>query len=1026
MENNQFCHLHSHSAYSLLDGLCNLPDLVLRAKELNQPAIALTEHGNMHSAFNFYKECKKQGIKPIIGIETYLAKNRMQDKEEDDRQRYHFLLLAENQTGYKNLIQLSSLAYTEGFYYKPRIDNELLAQYSDGLIATSGCMASPVAQAYFENPQKAIQLINFYSDIFPDRFFLELQEHSIPELTEYNKFLIEQSKKNNLPLLATNDVHYINHGDSFNHDVLLCVQTNKKYQDKNRMRFSDNGYYLKSYDEMFQLFGEYPESLSNSVLISEMCNVNLDFDGYKIPKFQNNLDSFAELWKVAHNGLINRYKLLQIAKNPAILTRFEYEMSIIQQMNIADYFLILWDLCKYARSQNVWYNTRGSATGSIVCYALGITSLCPLEHELYFERFLNPSRVNLPDVDLDIEDVQREKIAHYLLEKYGSENVAQIATFSTMKARGTIRDVFRAMDVPLSQADIVAKSIPQIPGKVITINNVLDGESEFYSPEFNSHYQSYQKEIDIAKGLESTVRHSGIHAAGVVVTPSPVTDYAPVMRNTNGLGGIKTATQWDMKTVDEIGLLKIDLLGLTTLSAIRECSQLIQQRYNIRCRYDDIPFESFHKPLLVDKPVSKAFQLLAQGKTVGCFQLENAGLQNVLKQMKPTEFRHIVAAISLYRPGPKQFIPEYIAGLHGYKRNSKYEILEDILGKTYYSLVYQEQIISIARKIANYSAHEADYIRKAIGKRDPVLMASHKEKFINGGLENGYEKQFLEELWQDIEKFASYSFNAAHANSYATLSVKTAYLKANFPLEFMVSCINSESSKPDRQKDYLFETLRLGIKLLPPDVNYSTNEFQIENDAIRFGYSAIKYAKSTEEIIANKPYESFGDFCNKVNAKKVGKKTMCALLCSGAFDSILDRNKALQIVENYTQWQKGKFNFAETIYSQKQIEKFELEYTPIVLNKSYTFLDNYNDGDFIVLTGVVQNIDIILTKYGKKFAKFVLDNVECLMYNTDNLGTLESGQVVARGKVRHDVHGSNVVVDNVLGQGNKVKKAILL
>jgi DNA polymerase-3 subunit alpha len=786
-----FVHLHVHSEYSLLDGLGRTKDLAKEAVRLGQKALALTDHGVMHGAVEFYRNCKKQGIKPVIGVEAYMTPHgrRMVDRHPHiDKKPHHLLLLAQNMTGYKNLLKICSDAQLKGYYYKPRIDADYLAAHADGLICTTGCMAAEIpwllngSEDRIPQPDKALERLQWYLDVFGrERFFIELQEHSIPALTEVNKTLFDWSKSHQLELLVTNDVHYVTAGDAPAHDTLLCVQTNSVKNQQKRMRLSDSGYYLKSETEMRDLFRplvDLPDSaFTNSVKIADMCDVDLEDDSFHLPdlppgKMPAGFTYETFLRHLTDEGLKIRYG--SRADSPEVQARKEHELSIINRMGFSIYYLIVWDLCEYARGRNIWWNVRGSGAGSIVAYAVGITLIDPLKNNLIFERFLNPGRISMPDFDLDYPDDQREELIRYTVDTYGSDRVAQIVSFGRMKARAAIRDVGRAMDVPLSEVDVLARQITAIPGKPVTIDNALDKEHEFYSEELRNQYEQIdhvRELIDYARNLEGVARHSSIHAAAVIITDKPLVEYVPLMRAPRLGDGEKTeteksiaVTQFEFPICESIGLLKVDFLGLSTLTVMRKAAELIEQRHGVKYHLENIRVdEPDWQPLDPNLPpdhLKKAFQLLSGGNTSGVFQVEGQGMTNMLREMKPTSFEHIVAAISLYRPGPMEYIPTYIRRLHGEEEISfKHDRLKNILGETYGIIVYQEQIIQIASDLAGYSPGDADQIRKAVGKKIKAKIDEHHSKFIDGAEKHGVPRETSEAIWGDIEFFARYGFN---------------------------------------------------------------------------------------------------------------------------------------------------------------------------------------------------------------------------------------------------------------------------
>ncbi|MDT8307058.1 MAG: DNA polymerase III subunit alpha, partial [Anaerolineae bacterium] len=824
-DQQQFVHLHVHSEFSLLDGLSRIPHLAARARELNMPALALTDHGTMHGTIDFYRACKREGVKPILGVETYMAARRMTDKDaQKDRNRFHLLLLAMNQSGYHNLLQIASDSQLEGYYYRPRIDHEYLAAHSDGLIATTGCLAGEIPRAIQEgNRKRAEELMGWYVDVFgTERFFIELQEHSIRELRAVNKILLEMAPRYNLRFLATNDVHYTSAEEASPHDVLLCIQTGKTVDMQERMRMSDQGYYLKSYLEMERLFGDVPGALSNSLLIAEMCDVNPEPEGYHLPHFEvpEGYTPESYLRHLCEKGLIWRYGEERAAGDERLRRRLEHELSIIHSMGFATYFLIVWDLCEFARERDIWWNVRGSGAGSVVAYTLGITGIDPLANSLIFERFLNPGRVSMPDIDLDYPDDRRHEMIEYTVRKYGSDKVAQIITFGTMGARAAVRDVARALDIPLDEVDSIAKLIPAIPGKPCSIANALDSEHEFYTSDLAELYRSdtrVQRLLDTARQLEGVARHASTHAAGVIIADRPLVEYAPLHRPTSSAdNGMGIVTQWPMEVLESIGLLKVDFLGLSMLTIMRRACELIEQRHGVRYTMDNIPYDEGHSGPDPEKTPDQLFELLGRGEVLGIFQVEGAGMRRLMMEMKPTRFDHIIAAISLYRPGPMDNIPEYIQRMHGQtKVTYHHPDLEPILADTYGILVYQEQIIRIAAELAGYEPGEADMIRKAVAKKKRKLMEQHRLKFTEGAMANGYSQAVCDAIWGDIEFFARYGFNKAHAADYAVITCQTAFLKAHYPVEYMAALLSVERHNTDKVATYLADARRMNIRVAP-------------------------------------------------------------------------------------------------------------------------------------------------------------------------------------------------------------------
>lgn len=773
---SQFVHLHCHSEYSLLDGMSKLSDLATRARELDQPAIALTDHGVMFGAIEFYKACKQAGVKPIMGMEGYLAARRMQDRDPQlDRERFHMLLLAENQTGYQNLLKLASVAQLEGFYTRPRIDKETLAAHSEGIIATTGCLAAEVPRYLARGDERgALDRLKWYLDVFGrERFFLELQGHEIEELKRVNTTLLAWARKYEIGLVATNDVHYVRQEDARPHDVLLCVQTGDPISKPGRLQLTPIGsYYLTSAAEMAALFGDWPEALDNTLIIAERCEVNLDAKGYHLPDFPvpEGYDAESYLRALVERGLVERYGPERAKNDPVVRKRVERELSIIHNMGFDTYFLIVWDLCRFAAEADIWWNVRGSGAGSVVAYTLKITSIDPIKNDLLFERFLNPARVSMPDIDIDFPDDRRAEMIEYAVNKYGSDKVAAIITFGTLGARAAVRDVARALEVPLTEADRIARMIPAVPGKPVHLDKLLFDEATaeewpLQAQEIRAVYASdpdARALLDTAIKLEGLARHASTHAAGIVITDKPVVEYCPLHRPTKGddEGPVNQVTQFPMAIIEAIGLLKVDFLGLSTLTIMRKACELIEQRHGCKLSLANIPYERRPDDPVADADVLKAYELLQQGHTVGVFQVEGAGMKRVLTEMKPSEFEHIIAVISLYRPGPMEYIPTYIARMHGKEPVTYHHPkLKQILENTYGIIVYQEQIMRIASELGGYSPGEADLMRRAVSKKKAKDIEYHKGIFVKGATERGIPQEVAERIYGDIEYFARYGFN---------------------------------------------------------------------------------------------------------------------------------------------------------------------------------------------------------------------------------------------------------------------------
>lgn len=897
-----FVHLHVHSEYSLLDGFSNIKKMVKKAHDMGMPALALTDHGTMFGIIEFYHAATNAGIKPIMGIEAYLAARSMHERDPQlDKKSSHVLLLAENETGYGNLLQIASAAQLDGFYYFPRIDHQFLAEHAEGLICTSGCMSAEIPRLIKqENMEAAHRSLDWYYETFgTNNFFLELQEHDIPELERINKTLLDLGHRYHSRFVATNDVHYINPEDHRLQDILLAIQTGCVLTDPNRMRMSDKSFYLRTPQEMAQLFQEIPEALNNTLSIAERCNLDLSFKGYHLPRFDVPAGETAEsyLRRLCEQGLERRYT--ERATDPLILQRLDYELNIIHQMGFETYFLIVWDLCRYARDQGIWYNARGSAAGSIVAYSLSITLVDPIAHGLIFERFLNPGRISMPDIDLDFRDDRRSEMLEYTAQRYGDDKVAQIITFGTLGARAAIRDVGRVMDIPLSEVDSAAKLIPNIPGKPVSISDALE-----QVPEFNQLYQStsYFKElIDTASQMEGAVRNAGTHAAGVIITDKPIIEYLPLHRPTGTSleeNPIKIVTQFEMSHMEDLGLLKVDFLGLATLSIMARACDLICQRHGVDFNLENIP---------TDDP--ETYELLGRGDTAGVFQVEGSGMRRYLIQMKPEKLDHVVAMVALFRPGPMEFIPGYIRRMHGEEKvEYRHPALETIFKETYGYPVYQEQLMFAVMNLAGYSAPEADDLRKAVAKKQKEKLHKHREKFINGAIAHSIPKETASEIFNDWEEFARYGFNKAHAADYGVLAVQTAYLKTHYPVEYMTALLTVNQNDTDKVALYIADCRRMGIEIAAPNINDSDWDFTIENTPdgkplIRFGLGAIKNVghAPVNVILESRgkggAFRSINEFAHRVDLRQVGKRTLECLIKVGALDSFGSRTVMLQSLD---------------------------------------------------------------------------------------------------------------------------------
>lgn len=913
-----FTHLHVHTEYSLLDGSSKIKELVQQVKDLGMDSIAITDHGVMYGVIDFYKAAKEIGIKPIMGCEIYVAPSSRYDKEPNagDERYYHLVLLAENNVGYQNLMKIVSKGFVEGFYYKPRVDYEVLEQYSEGIIALSACLGGEVQRNLIKGDYtQGLEAAKRYEKIFgKGNFFLELQDHGIHEQKNVNQQLLRLSEELSIELVATNDIHYTYAGDELPHDILLCIQTNKKVADEIRMRYEGGQYFLKSEEEMKSLFPYALQALENTQKIADRCNVDLEFGVTKLPKFDvpSEYTSLEYLTYLCTKGLEERFGEISLELNE----RLQYELTTIEKMGYVDYFLIVWDFIHYAKQNNIIVGPgRGSAAGSIVSYSLGITDIDPIKYNLLFERFLNPERVSMPDIDIDFCYVRRQEVIDYVINKYGKDRVVQIVTFGTLAARGVIRDVGRALDMPYATVDSIAKMIPTDLG--ITIEKALK-----MNPQLNSVYENDNQIkylIDMSKRLEGLPRHTSMHAAGVVISQKSVDEYVPLSRASDG----SITTQFVMTTLEELGLLKMDFLGLRTLTVIQDSVRLINKNPSIKFDLNKIDYN--------DK---KVFELIGSGKTDGIFQLESAGMKSFMKELKPENLEDIIAGISLYRPGPMEFIPKYLKGKNN-KDDIRYDCpqLEHILKPTYGCIVYQEQVMQIVRDLGGYTLGRSDLVRRAMSKKKASVMEKERHNFVYGNpeeevsgcLSNGIEEKVAHQIYDEMTDFAKYAFNKSHAAAYAVVSYQTAYLKYYYPVEFMAALMTSVIDNTTKVSEYILASKGLGIEILPPDINEGEGAFSVNSNAIRYGLSAIKsVGKSVIENIVsererNGRYTSLKNFVERLNGRDLNKRAIENFIKAGAFDSLGGTRKQLisiyvTVLEHVNQIKKNSVSGQMTLF----------------------------------------------------------------------------------------------------------------
>jgi len=1062
--NKEWISLHTHTAFSLLDGSCKIPDLVKRAKELGMKSLAITDHGTMYGCVEFYKACIQEGIKPVIGCEIYVAGRSMYAKShENGNDTHHLVLLVKDEVGYKNLMKIVSEAFINGYYYKPRVDKEFLAKHSEGLIALSACLKGEVSAFLLRGMKSsAKEAAVKYRDIFKEGFYLELQDHEINEQKLVNKGLLDLSLELDIPLVATNDVHYIYKEDSKAHDVLICIQTNRKVNDENRMRYVEGQFYLRSSEEMSEKFSFAEDAISNTVKIAEQCNFDYKFGQSKLPEFDlpKDVDHFDFIKELCQKGLLKKYKTI----TKEITDRIDYELSVISKMGYVDYYLIVWDFIRFARENGIPTGPgRGSAAGSIVAYLLDITKVDPVKYSLIFERFLNPERISMPDVDSDFCYERREEVIDYVVHKYGKDNVSQIVTFGTMAARACLRDVGRAMDYEYGKVDKVAKMIPFMLN--ITIDKALE-----LNPDLKAAYENEEDVkalIDVAKILEGLPRHTSTHAAGVVISKEPLVEYVPLQKNEEAI-----VAQFPMGTLEELGLLKMDFLGLRTLTVLKDTLDLIRKNRGIEISLDDVDFD--------DREV---YKMISDGKTTGVFQLESGGMTSFMKELKPDSLEDIIAGISLFRPGPMSEIPRYIRGKKN-KDDVFYETkeLEPILSVTYGCMVYQEQVMQIVRDLAGYSMGRSDLVRRAMSKKKHKIMEQERKNFIygiddeNGNIEvmgcirNGIKEEAANRLFDQMMDFASYAFPKAHAAAYAVVGYQTAYFMRYYPVEYIAAMLNSVFGDAKKVAEYIRFAKEKGITVLPPDINESFAKFTVDKEAIRFGLSAVKNVGSNlikgivEARESKGRFRDYGDFCTKISTNVVNKRAVESLIKAGAFDGFgVFRSRLMKVhdtvLESVNSSKKrnieGQLNLFADIYkdssslmqiSYPNLEEYDkktlygyekevtglyvtghpledyvgsiesycninvselLSYNEVELKDEIIKYYNVKDGDKVIIGGIITSVSLKYTRNDKQMAFITIEDltgfVEVIVfpkiYQEEKLKIVEDNVIIVKGKI---------------------------
>ncbi|OGO31368.1 MAG: DNA polymerase III subunit alpha [Chloroflexi bacterium RBG_16_56_11] len=1038
-----FTHLHVHTEYSLLDGMCRITSLVNKAKEFGMDSLAITDHGVMYGVIEFYQKTREAGIKPIIGCEIYIAPAGRLNRNAGDKNNYHLILLAKDRNGYQNLIQLTTRAHLEGYYYRPRVDKALLEKYHGGLIALSACLAGEISQLILaRNYDEARQSALWYKKTFGGEFYLELMRHPIPDVDMVNSRLVELSRELDIPLVATNDIHYISREDASTHDLLLCIGTNTTIHDEKRLKMAGDTYYMRSPEEMAELFRDYPEALENTGRIAEKCSLDLEFGRLHLPEIElpegQTADEF--LAGICRRDLRQYYP----DPTPEIKQRLEYELEVIKKTQFANYILVVWDIISFAKRQNILFGVRGSAASSIVLHCLGITPLDPVEHGLFFERFLNIERKEMPDVDMDFQDDRRDDVIAYVSRKYGQDHVAQIITFGTLGARAAIRDVGRALGMTYGDVDRVARLVPGLPG--MTLARAMDENSELRN--IYQEDEIVRTLVNTARKVEGISRHASTHAAGVVISQEPLTNHVPLQRGTKSDSQESVMTQFSMDDIARIGLLKMDFLGLANLTILGKARDIINREHGIALDLYGLPMD--------DK---KTFELLSAGETAGVFQLEGAGMRRYIKDLKPSRFSDIAAMVALYRPGPMEHIPRFIDAKHG-RQPIRYPhpSLENILKETYGVIVYQEQVLLIVQTLAGYTLGQADIFRKAMGKKIPEVMKKEKRNFISGAKKQDFTVELAEEVFTLIEPFTGYAFNKAHAWCYALIAYQTAYLKANYPSEYMTAFLTSHAGQTEKIASAVAECRRLGITVLPPDINCSRLEFSIEKDngreSIRFGMASIKNVGTgaiepvLEERNKNGVFSSVDDLCRRSNLQDINRRALESLIKAGVFDSLEKRGTLLNSVGRVLALAQREQRLRETGQStmfdlwgeaaavprpgldltpadvsdrEKAFWEKELmgvsfsekPFSPVFsgANPDTTFcgqIDSEMAGQNVVIAGRVISARYLLTRDGRSFASSILEDfsgqVEVMVWPKIYAGTeelwQEGNEIVVQGKVR--------------------------